>query len=104
MACTQVRRVAAIAAAERVANEMEVPLGDVVGYHVRFDRMVSEKTRLGFVTEGSLVMSLLGNPILSDYVCYDPFSVMASTDISRHASSSTMPMRGLSTPTSLCLP
>ncbi|KAM0559863.1 hypothetical protein ACHAPJ_003811 [Fusarium lateritium] len=69
VACTQVRRVAAIAAAERVANEMEVPLGDVVGYHVRFDRMVSEKTRLGFVTEGSLVMSLLGNPILSDYAC-----------------------------------
>ncbi|KAF4949796.1 hypothetical protein FSARC_13399 [Fusarium sarcochroum] len=69
VACAQPRRVAATTVADRVANEMDAPLGDAVGYHVRFDHMVSEKTRLGVLTEGSLVMTLLGDPDLKKYAC-----------------------------------
>lgn len=35
--CTQPRRVAAVTIAQRVADEMGVPLGDLVGYGVRFE-------------------------------------------------------------------
>ncbi len=40
-ACTQPRRVAATSVAARVADEMDVTLGDVVGYSVRFEVLVS---------------------------------------------------------------
>ena len=38
---TQPRRIAARAVAERVAEEIGTPLGDVVGYTVRFHNQVS---------------------------------------------------------------
>lgn len=37
IACTQPRRVAAMSVAARVALEMDVPLGDEVGYTIRFE-------------------------------------------------------------------
>jgi HrpA-like RNA helicase len=43
VACTQPRRVAATSVAARVAEEMDVELGDVVGYSVRFEAMVRFK-------------------------------------------------------------
>jgi len=45
------RRVAARAAARRVAEERGSPLGAEVGYQVRFDRRSGDATRLLFVTE-----------------------------------------------------
>ena len=35
--CTQPRRIAARAVARRVAEELRVPLGDAVGFQVRFN-------------------------------------------------------------------
>ncbi|KAI4291745.1 ATP-dependent RNA helicase DHX8/PRP22 [Pancytospora philotis] len=58
--CTQPRRLAAINVARRVASEMEVPLGDLVGYSVRFDDKSSKRTRLKFVTDGILLKELAG--------------------------------------------
>lgn len=60
----QPRRLAARLAATRVAHERGGPLGQEVGYEVRFDRKVSAATRLRFVTEGVLVRQLLGDPHL----------------------------------------
>lgn len=37
VACTQPRRVAAMSVAERVANEMDVTIGEEVGYSIRFE-------------------------------------------------------------------
>lgn len=37
VACTQPRRVAAMSIANRVADEMDVKLGDIVGYSIRFE-------------------------------------------------------------------
>lgn len=37
VACTQPRRVAAMSIASRVADEMDVKLGDIVGYSIRFE-------------------------------------------------------------------
>ncbi len=58
------RRIAARAAATRVAQELACEVGDFVGYQVRGDRRVSKQTRLSFVTEGVLVRRLVQDPFL----------------------------------------
>ncbi|MEO1084729.1 MAG: ATP-dependent helicase HrpB, partial [Acidobacteriota bacterium] len=52
------RRVAARAAARRIAEENGWRLGEEVGYQVRFERRLSAATRLLVVTEGILVQRL----------------------------------------------
>ena len=44
VACTQPRRVAAMSVARRVADEMDVILGEEVGYSIRFEECSSHKT------------------------------------------------------------
>ena len=46
VACTQPRRVAAMSVAARVAEEMDVGLGQEVGYSIRFEDCTSSKTIL----------------------------------------------------------
>lgn len=46
VACTQPRRVAAMSVARRVAEEMDVVLGEEVGYSIRFEECSSAKTRI----------------------------------------------------------
>lgn len=53
IAVTQPRRIAAISVAERVSEEMGVELGDMVGYHVRFDNKTSKNTKITFLTDGT---------------------------------------------------
>ena len=60
----QPRRIAARAAAARVAEERGWSLGGPVGYQVRFERRVSRSTRLQFITEGILTRQLLADPFL----------------------------------------
>ena len=61
----QPRRVAARAVAARIADENGWPLGGrEVGYHVRFDRKLTDQTRLRIVTEGILTRQLLDDPFL----------------------------------------
>jgi ATP-dependent helicase HrpA len=55
---TQPRRIAARAVAERVAEELDTPLGDVVGYCVRFHDQVSASTRVKVMTDGILLAEL----------------------------------------------
>jgi ATP-dependent helicase HrpB len=58
------RRVAARAAARRIAEERGWRLGSEVGYQVRFDRVAGAATRLLIVTEGILVQRLQADPFL----------------------------------------
>lgn len=69
------RRLAARAAAQRVAQELGCELGGLVGYQVRGDSKVSKQTRLRFVTEGVLVRQLVQDPFLDGVaaVCLDEF-------------------------------
>lgn len=60
----QPRRVAARAAAQRIAEENGWELGREVGYHVRFDRKLGPDTRLRVLTEGILTRQLLDDPFL----------------------------------------
>ncbi|MEO7600106.1 MAG: ATP-dependent helicase HrpB [Opitutus sp.] len=54
----QPRRLAARLLAKRVAGEMGSALGDVVGYQIRLESRVSERTRIRFVTEGILLRQM----------------------------------------------
>ena len=46
VACTQPRRVAAMSVAQRVAEEMDVELGGLVGYAIRFEDCTSDQTAI----------------------------------------------------------
>ncbi|MFK7741144.1 MAG: ATP-dependent RNA helicase [Planctomycetota bacterium] len=69
------RRLAARAAAQRVASELGAELGGLVGYQVRGDSRVSKATRIRFVTEGVLVRQMVADPFLEGIaaVCLDEF-------------------------------
>ncbi|MEL6410256.1 MAG: ATP-dependent helicase HrpB [Pseudomonadota bacterium] len=69
------RRLAARAAAERMAELIGEPLGKTVGYRVRGDAKVSEKTRIEVVTEGILTRRIQSDPGLSGVgaVIFDEF-------------------------------
>ena len=64
---TQPRRVAAMTLAQRVAEEMDSKLGGLVGYRVRFEERLSEKTKIKFVTDGMLLREAIIDPDLSKY-------------------------------------
>ena len=69
------RRLAARAAAARMAELTGSEVGDGIGYHVRFDRCVSARTRVEVVTEGVLTRRLQGDPELAGVglVVFDEF-------------------------------
>src|SRR5262245_55555734 len=69
------RRVAARAAARRMALEHGTPLGDIFGYQVRFDRRAGPRTRVLVVTPGVLLRRLQGDPCLEGVtgVAFDEF-------------------------------
>ncbi|KAG6398731.1 hypothetical protein SASPL_140200 [Salvia splendens] len=75
IAVTQPRRVAAVTvssterfvANRRVSEELNVPLGDEVGYAIRFEDRTSEKTIIKYLTDGVLLRESLSNPELSQY-------------------------------------
>jgi ATP-dependent helicase HrpB len=63
------RRIAAISAAQRIAEERGWELGAEVGYQVRFDNRSSPRTKLLFLTEALLVRRLLRDPELRGVSC-----------------------------------
>ena len=69
------RRVAARAAARRIAFERGSSLGGEVGYQVRFDSRVSRETRIRIVTDGILLRMLQDDPYLEQVaaVVFDEF-------------------------------
>ena len=58
------RRLAARMAARRVAQERNEPVGEFIGYQVRFEEAASRNTRLWYVTEGVLTRKLLSERAL----------------------------------------
>ena len=69
------RRLAARAAAARMAELLGEPVGETVGYAMRFDRKVGRATRIEVVTEGLLTRYLQRDAGLAAYgaVIFDEF-------------------------------
>ena len=69
------RRIAARAAAERMANTLGERVGETVGLRVRFGSKVSRKTRIEILTEGIFTRLLLDDPMLEGVgaVLFDEF-------------------------------
>jgi ATP-dependent helicase HrpB len=63
------RRLAARLAARYVALELHEPVGQTVGYQVRFEEVAGPDTRLRFLTEGVLTRRLPGDPTLERVGC-----------------------------------
>jgi ATP-dependent helicase HrpB len=71
----QPRRLAARMLSRRVAEEVGTQLGDLVGYQIRLESRVSERTRIRFVTEGILLRQMTFDPELRGVsaVIFDEF-------------------------------
>ncbi|XP_016970473.1 putative pre-mRNA-splicing factor ATP-dependent RNA helicase PRP1 isoform X1 [Drosophila rhopaloa] len=67
VSCTQPRRVAAMSVAQRVSEEMDVNLGEEVGYSIRFEDCSSAKTLLKYMTDGMLLREAMSDPMLEQY-------------------------------------
>ncbi|CAL1397954.1 unnamed protein product [Linum trigynum] len=65
--CTQPRRVAAMSVSQRVAEEMDVTLGEEVGYTIRFEDKSGPKTVLNYLTDGMLLREATADPLLRSY-------------------------------------
>lgn len=65
--CTQPRRIAAMSIAKKVARDMNVRLGEEVGYSIRFDDKSSGRTKLKYATDGILIREINGNKYLKKY-------------------------------------
>jgi ATP-dependent helicase HrpA len=67
IAHTQPRRVAATSVANRIAEEVKSPLGELVGYSVRFADKTGSNTRIKLMTDGILLAEIQSDPMLSQY-------------------------------------
>ncbi|AZS47934.1 ATP-dependent RNA helicase HrpA [Microbacterium oxydans] len=67
IAHTQPRRLAARTIAERVAEELQVEMGTLVGYKVRFTDKVSDATRIALMTDGILLNEIHRDRLLTRY-------------------------------------
>jgi ATP-dependent helicase HrpA len=65
--CTQPRRIAARAMADRVAEELGCDLGSAVGYQVRFRERTSPDGYVKFMTDGILLAEAMNDRFLDTY-------------------------------------
>jgi ATP-dependent helicase HrpA len=64
---TQPRRIAASSVAKRIAEELKSPLGEVVGYKVRFQDRLSRDASVKLMTDGILLAETQTDPLLKAY-------------------------------------
>jgi len=64
---TQPRRIAASSVAKRIAQELQTPLGEVVGFKVRFQDRLSRDASVKLMTDGILLAETQSDPLLKAY-------------------------------------
>ncbi|MCG8530900.1 MAG: DEAD/DEAH box helicase, partial [Desulfovibrionales bacterium] len=65
--CTQPRRIAAINVAKRIAQELKQPLGESVGYKIRFDDKTAPNAHIKLMTDGILLAETQTDRFLNQY-------------------------------------
>lgn len=66
---TQPRRLAARSIANRLAQELDTELGQVVGYKIRFQDRTQESSLVKLMTDGILLAEIQRDPLLESYDC-----------------------------------
>ncbi|MEO6624982.1 MAG: helicase-related protein, partial [Burkholderiaceae bacterium] len=64
---TQPRRIAASSVAKRIAQELNTPLGEVVGFKVRFQDRLARDASVKLMTDGILLAETQSDPLLLAY-------------------------------------
>lgn len=64
---TQPRRIAARTVANRIAEELQQPLGETVGYQVRFSEQSGDNTLIKLMTDGILLADIQHDRLLRRY-------------------------------------
>ena len=64
---TQPRRIAASSVARRIAEELKTPLGEVVGFKVRFQDRLTAGASVKLMTDGILLAETQSDPLLRAY-------------------------------------
>jgi ATP-dependent helicase HrpA len=64
---TQPRRIAATSVAKRIAQELQTPLGEVVGFKVRFQDRLARDASVKLMTDGILLAETQSDPLLRAY-------------------------------------
>ncbi len=64
---TQPRRLAAYRVAQRIADELKTPLGERVGYQMRFHQKINENTAIKLMTDGILLAEIQHDRLLMRY-------------------------------------
>ena len=74
------KRIAAVSAANRIAEEQNLTLGQEVGYQVRFDNRSTNKTKLIFMTEGVFIKKIADEKFWQDIeiIIFDEFHERSS--------------------------
>lgn len=67
IACTQPRRVAALAISKRISSELNVAWGREVGCKIRFDDRSNRETYIKLLTDGMLLAEIQGDPLMTEY-------------------------------------
>ncbi len=60
------RRLAAVSAAHRIADEESWTVGKEIGYQVRFESRQQDRTSIIFLTEALLLKKIIADPLLAD--------------------------------------
>jgi len=64
---TQPRRLAARSVGQRIADELETPFGELVGFQTRFEKKLGETTQIKLMTDGILLAETARDRFLSRY-------------------------------------
>ncbi|PIE74606.1 MAG: ATP-dependent RNA helicase HrpA [Deltaproteobacteria bacterium] len=67
IACTQPRRIAAVSVAERIAEELKQPIGENIGYKIRFKNLAPKNSVIKIMTDGILLAETLTDRFLNEY-------------------------------------
>jgi len=67
IACTQPHRVAAMSAAQRISDELDVNLGTYIGYSVRFEDKSTPETLIKLYTDDVFLREMMVDPMLERF-------------------------------------
>jgi hypothetical protein len=82
IACTQPRRVAAMSVARRVADEMDVEIGQEVGYSIRFEEVRGEGVQHLATSDTFLVLSDAPFPAIRTLLSCESYTHSSSLSVS----------------------